>query len=70
SALDREYQGANYIQIDAAISGGSSGGPIFDDKGRVVAISTLILIGGQNLNFGVRINEIFNLEFGNIVKVE
>ncbi|MCH8821054.1 trypsin-like peptidase domain-containing protein [Patescibacteria group bacterium] len=70
SALDREYQGANYIQIDAPISGGSSGGPIFDDKGRVVAISTLILIGGQNLNFGVRINEIFNLEFGNIVKVE
>lgn len=70
SALDREYQGANYIQIDAAISGGSSGGPIFDDKGRVVAISTLILIGGQNLNFGVRINEIFNLEFDNIVRIE
>ncbi len=69
SALDREYQGASYIQIDAAISGGSSGGPIFDDKGRVVAISTVTLIGGQNLNFGVRVNEIFDLEFDNIVRV-
>lgn len=41
------------IQVDAAISPGSSGGPIADAQGRVVAVSTLGINGGQALNFGV-----------------
>jgi serine protease Do len=41
------------LQISAPIAPGSSGGPIFNDKGEVVGIATLILTGGQNLNFGV-----------------
>lgn len=42
-----------YIQIDAAINSGSSGGPIADARGGVIAVSTFIIAQGQSLNFGV-----------------
>ncbi len=42
-----------WIQIDAALSSGNSGGPIINDAGAVVAMSTLASISGQNLNFGI-----------------
>ncbi len=44
------------LQISAPIAPGSSGGPIFDDHGRVIGVATAILLGGQNLNLGVPIN--------------
>jgi hypothetical protein len=39
------------IQITAAISHGSSGGPVLDDAGRVFGISTATVGDGQSLNF-------------------
>lgn len=42
-----------FIQIDAAISPGSSGGPVVNSAGDVVAIATASLSSGQNLNFAV-----------------
>jgi S1-C subfamily serine protease len=49
--------GQSYIQSDAAISGGNSGGPLVDENGNVVGISTATLAapGAQNLNFFVPI---------------
>jgi len=44
------------IQIDAPISSGSSGGPLFDMNGKVVGIVYLSYIQGQNLNFAIPIN--------------
>ncbi|MCE9572791.1 MAG: S1C family serine protease [Deltaproteobacteria bacterium] len=41
------------LQISAPISQGSSGGPLFNASGEVIGVSTAILSGGQNLNFGV-----------------
>lgn len=41
------------LQISAPISQGSSGGPLFNAAGEVIGVSTAILSGGQNLNFGV-----------------
>ena len=47
SALERDVRGSNtkravsYIQHDAAISSGSSGGGLFDYRGRLVGINTL-----------------------------
>lgn len=43
------------IQTSAAISGGSSGGGLFDDQGRLIGLTTIGSVTGdaQNLNFAV-----------------
>ncbi len=48
-----------FIQTDAAINSGNSGGPAFDSKGRVVGIASRILThsgGSEGLGFVVAIN--------------
>lgn len=43
-----------WIQVDAALSPGNSGGPIVNESGLVVAMSSLASRGSaQNLNFGI-----------------
>jgi len=37
----REYEHKNFIQSDVAVTHGSSGGPMFDEKGNVVGITDL-----------------------------
>jgi len=41
SNLDREHRGNNYIQIDAAVNSGNSGGPVFNMDGAMVGMVTL-----------------------------
>lgn len=48
----KEIQGT-WIQVDAALSPGNSGGPIINQAGEIVAMSTLASQGAQNLNFGI-----------------
>ena len=51
--IDDEFNG-QWIQIDAALSPGNSGGPIINTNGEVVAMSTLASTAGiQNINFGI-----------------
>ncbi len=50
----RELKGElSLLQTTAAISAGSSGGPLLADNGEVVGITTATLVTGQNLNFAV-----------------
>ncbi len=44
------------IQTDAAINPGNSGGPLFNTKGEVVGINTVIIATGQNLGFAIPIS--------------
>lgn len=45
--------GVEVLQISAPIAPGSSGGPIFNDRGEVIGVATAVLEQGQNLNFGM-----------------
>jgi S1-C subfamily serine protease len=47
----RRDKSDTYYQITAPISPGSSGGPVIDQGGQVIGISTFTLTQGQNLNF-------------------
>ncbi len=56
SALRDDSHG-EVVQISAPISQGSSGSAILNADGEVIAVATYIYKNGQNLNFGVRLNE-------------
>jgi serine protease Do len=49
------------LQISAPISPGSSGGGLFDARGRLVGITTFALKDSQGLNFAISINTFTNL---------
>jgi S1-C subfamily serine protease len=50
----RREPGRNLVQTSAALSPGSSGGGLFDERGNLVGITTLASINGaQNLNFAI-----------------
>lgn len=49
----RMVRGHELVQVSAAISHGSSGGPVLDMQGRVFAIASAFIQEGQALNFAV-----------------
>lgn len=51
----RQRQGQEWIQSDAAINHGNSGGPLLDARGNVVGISTAGIMNAQGLFFFVPI---------------
>ncbi|WP_233061478.1 Do family serine endopeptidase [Parvularcula mediterranea] len=58
SALDRDsgLQYSDFIQIDASINRGNSGGPTFDVKGNVIGVNTAIISPtGVNAGIGLAI---------------
>lgn len=60
SALRSTPAGIEEVQISTAISPGTSGGPIFNDRGELLGIVSRFMSGGQSLNFGVATGEITN----------
>ena len=60
SAL-RESNGVSIIQTTASISPGSSGGPLLNDYGQVIGLTTAFAKNGQNLNFAVSSKYIIEL---------
>ena len=48
---------AEYIQITAPVSEGSSGGGLFDDRGNLIGVTTFTVRDSQNLNFAIAASE-------------
>jgi S1-C subfamily serine protease len=63
SAVHRTYEGVRALQITAQINKGNSGGPLFDQDGRVVGVNTWsirMIAGGRYVTEGLNLSiEVF-----------
>lgn len=57
----RNLESLRVFQMDAAASHGNSGGPVVDDAGRVVGVTSFKLAAGESLNFAIPINYVRGL---------
>jgi serine protease Do len=55
SAVRQVDPSLTVLQISAPIAPGSSGGPLFNDRGEVIGVAAAVSRAGQNLNFGLPI---------------
>ncbi len=53
STTQRSFDGLTYIQTDAAVNPGNSGGPLFNTRGEVVGITNMGIAFGEGLNFAI-----------------
>jgi S1-C subfamily serine protease len=60
SAINREGENKinSYIQTDAALNPGNSGGPLINKQGKVIGINNFKIGGGENLGFALESNYI------------
>ena len=49
-------EGLEVLQVSAPIAPGSSGGPVFNDRGEVIAIAEQVVRGQESLAFGVPVH--------------
>lgn len=69
SAPSQMMQGRNYIQTDAAVNPGNSGGPMLSLDGKVIAITTSKFNNADNMGFGVPITQLVE-EFAALSQVK
>jgi serine protease Do len=56
SHVGRGILGNVYVQIDASVNPGNSGGPLLDRKGHVVGVTTMATTSGRGIGFALPIN--------------
>lgn len=63
----------NFLQTDASIHPGNSGGPLLDIRGRVIGINTAVSTEGQGIGFAIPINIVKSVvrdlrKFGKVIR--
>lgn len=56
SSLQRNTRGVAYVQLDAKVNPGNSGGPVIDGRGRVVGIVSLKVLAAEGISLALPIN--------------
>jgi len=58
SHVGRLFGGNLYLQIDASVNPGNSGGPLFNSKGQVIGVVNMGIASMQGLNFAIPIRHV------------
>lgn len=58
SSVNQPMQGRNYIQTDAAVNPGNSGGPMLNESGELVGVTTSKFTQADNVGFGIKHTEV------------
>lgn len=56
SSLDYQMDGVMYIQHDAALNPGNSGGPLLTAKGHLIGVNSFVIRDGQSIGFALPVN--------------
>lgn len=57
----REFDDITVYQITTPLSPGNSGSPLFSEHGEVIAINTASITEGQNLNFAIPVDYVYEM---------
>ncbi|WP_318509558.1 S1C family serine protease [Bacillus sp. T3] len=69
SAKDRQIGANKYLQIDAAINRGNSGGPLLDEKGNVIGVNTMKVGETEGIGLAIPMTTVSNYLKENGIKV-
>ena len=58
SAKERQVGDYTYIQTDAAINEGNSGGPLLNDEGNVIGVNTLKMSDSEGIGLAIPMTEV------------
>ena len=69
SAKERKEGDYQYLQIDAALNPGNSGGPLLNDKGQVIGVNTLKIIDSEGIGLSIPITTVSKFLLDNDIDV-